>query len=577
MRKAKAAIHVAKIVRKHNGKTYVSFLLRRSYRHDGKVKHRTLGNLSHLPERLIDIIRRSLQGEAFVTSGEAFRTLASKPHGHVEAVLTTFRKLDLDNLVASKPCRQRSLILALIAQRVLCPCSKLATTRHWHTTTLAEELAVADADSKELYAAMDWLLARQRDIEKKLARRHLTEDAVVLYDVSSSYYEGHTCPLACYGHDRDGQKGLPIIVYGLLTDAQGRPVALEVYPGNTADPATVPDQIAKVRQRFALTRVVLVGDRGMLTQTRIDTLKEYPGLGWISALRSEAIRDLITKGTLQRSLFDRVNLAEITSPDFPGERLMACYNPLLADQRHDKRQRLLTATEQNLRKLAAAVQRRTKKPLTAADIGLKAGKVIGRHKMAKHFQLHIADGSFTWSRKEASITCEEQLDGIYVIRTSEADTALSAADCVRTYKSLSLVEQAFRCLKGVDLQVRPIRHRVDPRVRAHLFLCLLAYYVEWHMRQALRPLLFADEELERDRWERDPVKPAQASESAKTKKKTQKTADGMPVHSFATLLAHLATRSRSTHQIVSDPTGSTFQQTTEADAVQAEALRLLGL
>jgi transposase len=577
MRKPSDAIHVAKIVRKHNGKTYVSFLLRHSFRQDGKVQHRTLGNISHLPERLIDIIRRSLQGETFLSSGETFRTLATKPHGHVEAVLTTFRKLDLDKLIASQACRQRSLILALIAQRVLFPCSKLATTRYWHTTTLAEELEVADADSKELYAAMDWLLARQRDIENKLARRHLREDAVVLYDVSSSYYEGQTCPLACYGHDRDGKKGLPIIVYGLLTDGQGHPVALDVYPGNTADPATVPDQIAKVRQRFALTRVVLVGDRGMLTQTRIDTLKDYPGLGWISALRSDAIQELLAKGMLQRSLFDKVNLAEITSPDFPGERLLACYNPLLADQRQDKRRRLLAATEKDLRKLAAEVQRRTHKPLTAVAIGLKAGKVIGRHKMAKHFQLHIAEGSFTWSRKEAAITCEEQLDGIYVIRTSEPSTTLSAADCVRTYKSLSLVEQAFRCLKGIDLQVRPIRHRVDPRVRAHLFLCLLAYYVQRQMRQALQPLLFADEELEQDRWTRDPVKPAQASESAKAKKKTQKTAAGLPVHSFATLLAHLGTRSRNTHQIVSDPTGSTFQQTTEADAVQAEAIRLLRL
>jgi len=577
MRDASAAIHVAKIERKHNGKTYVSYLLRRSYRHDGKVKHLTLGNLSHLPERLIEIIRRSLQGESFVTSDEAFRTLATKPHGHVEAVLTTVRKLDLENLIASTPSRQRSLILALIVQRILFPCSKLASTRHWQTTTLAEELGVADATSKELYAAMDWLLARQKDIEKKLAQRHLREDAVVLYDVSSSFYEGHTCPLACYGHDRDGKKGLPIIVYGLLTDGQGRPVAMDVYPGNTADPATVPDQIAKVRQRFALTRVVLVGDRGMLTQTRIDTLKEYPGLGWISALRSEAIRELIDKGTLACSRFDQVNLAEITSPDFPGERLVACYNPLLAEQRHAKRQRLLTATETNLQQLAAEVQRRTQKPLSAVAIGLKAGKVIGRHKMAKHFQLQIADGSFTWSRKETSITCEEQLDGIYVIRTSEPDSVFSPENCVRTYKSLSLVERAFRCFKGLDLLVRPIRHRVDPRVRTHLFLCLLAYYVEWHMRHALQSLLYADEELDQDRWERDPVKPAEASASAQAKKKTHKTADGRTAHSFATLLAHLATRSRSTHQIVSDPTGSTFQQVTEPDALQAEALHLLKL
>jgi transposase len=572
-----AAIHVAKIVRKHNGKTYVSYLLRRSYRHEGKVKHHTLGNLSHLPERLIEVIRRSLQGETFVPPAEAFRTVATKPHGHVEAVLATFRKLDLENLIASKPSRQRSLVLALIAQRLLYPCSKLATTRHWHTTTLADELAVADADSKELYAAMDWLLQRQSAIEHTLAQRHLAEGGVVLYDVSSSFYEGRTCPLACYGHDRDGKKGLPIIVYGLLTDAHGRPVALDVYPGNTADPVTVPDQIAKVRERFALTHVVLVGDRGMLTQTRIDTLRTYPGLGWISALRSEAIRALLDKGTLARSLFDRVNLAEITTPDFPGERLIACYNPLLAEQRQAKRQRLLAATEQDLQKLVAQVQRRTKKPLSAAVIGLKAGKVMGRPKMAKHFQLQIADGSFGWSRDETSITCEEQLDGIYVIRTSEPAASLAAADCVRTYKSLALVERAFRCFKGLDLLVRPIRHRVDPRVRAHLFLCLLAYYVEWQMRQALQPLLFADEDLEQDRRERDPVRPAEPSASAQEKKKTKQSASGLPAHSWSTLLAHLATRSRSTYRLVPDPTASTFQQVTEPDAVQAEALRLLQL
>ncbi len=577
MRNLGAAMHVAKIVRKHHGKTYVSFLLRQSYRHDGKVRHRTLGNLSHLPPRLIDLIQRSLHGDDFVSPHQAFRTTASKPHGHVEAVLITCRKLGLEDLIASKPSRQRSLVLALIAQRILFPCSKLATTRYWHTTTLAEELGVVDADSKDLYAAMDWLLARQPDIETKLARRHLAEGGVVLYDVSSSFYEGHTCPLARHGHDRDGKKGLPIIVYGLLTDAQGRPVALDVYPGNTADPATVPDQVEKLRHRFALTRVVLVGDRGMLTQARIDALRDYPGLGWISALRSEAIRELLEVGRLRRSRFDRTDLAEIRSPDFPGERLIACYNPLLADQRRDKRRQLLEATEANLRRLEAEVRRRTQTPLDAAQIGLKAGRVIGRHKMAKHFRLDIADGVFRWTRDGESIHREEQLDGIYVIRTSERAKALAAADCVRTYKSLARVEQAFRCFKGLDLRVRPIHHRVDPRVRAHLFLCLLAYYVEWHMRQALAPLLYADEELEGDRGERDPVKPARPSESAQAKKRTHETGNGLPVHSFGSLLAHLATRVRNTHQVVSEPTGATFQQLTEPDAVQAEALRLLNV
>jgi transposase len=570
-------MHVAKIVRKHRGKTYVSQLLRQSFREDGKVKHRTLGNLSHLPPRLLDIIQRSLRGEEFVSPRDAFRTTASKPHGHVEAILTTCRKLDLENLLAAKPSRQRSLVLALLVQRLLCPCSKLATTRYWHSTTLAEELGVADATSKELYAALDWLLSRQQTIEAKLARRHLAEGGVVLYDVSSSFYEGRTCPLAHYGHDRDGKKGLPIIVYGLLTDAQGRPVALDVYPGNTADPTTVPDQVAKLRQRFALKRVVLVGDRGMLTQTRIDTLREYPGLGWISALRSDAIRELLAGGHLQPSLFDRRDLAVIRSPDFPGERLVACYNPLLAAQRHDKRQRLLAATEVQLRRLEAEVRRRTHKPLAAAQIGVKAGRVLGRYKMAKHFHLDIADGRFRWTRDEVAIRREEQLDGIYVIRTSERAKTFPAADCVRTYKSLARVEQAFRCLKGLDLRVRPIHHRVDPRVRAHLFLCLLAYYVEWHMRQALAPLLYADEDLDDDRAARDPVKPAQPSESAREKKRTQQTEQGWPVHSFASLLAHLGTRVRNTHELVSAGAEATFQQLTEPDAVQAEALRLLNL
>lgn len=568
-------MHVAKIVRKHQGKTYVSYLLRQSYRHNGQVKHRTLGNLSHLPPRLIDLVRRSLQGEAFLSVEETFRTLASKPHGHVEAVLLACRKLDLENLIAAKPSRHRCLILALIVQRILFPCSKLATTRYWHSTTLAEELGVGDADSKELYAAMDWLRGRQHDIEQKLAARHLAEGAVVLYDVSSSFYEGKTCPLAHYGHDRDGKKGLPIVVYGLLTDDQGRPVGLDVYPGNTADPSTVPDQVEKLRQRFHLKRVVLVGDRGMLTQTQIDTLRTYPGLGWISALRSEAIRELIEAGHLQRSRFDRVDLAEIRSPDFPGERLIACYNPLLAAQRQQRRRQLLEATEADLRRLQAEVQRRTRTPLKAVAIGLKAGKVIGRHKMAKHFQLDIADGRFGWARNEESIRREEQLDGIYVIRTSEKARTFPSADCVRTYKSLARVEQAFRCLKGLDLRVRPIHHRVDPRVRAHLFLCLLAYYVEWHLRQALAPLLYADEELDSQREERDPVKPARPSESARAKKRTHQTAAGLPVHSFSSLLAHLGTRVRNTHEVVSEPAGATFQQVTEPDAVQAEALRLL--
>jgi transposase len=568
-------MHVATIKRKHGSCTYVSYLLRQSYRQDGKVKHRTLANLSHLPEKVIDLVRRCLQGEDFLPAGETVQTLASKPHGHVEAILTTFGQLDLEGLLASRASRQRSLVLALIAQRLLFPCSKLASRRYWQSTTLAEELEVGDASVGELYQALDWLGARQEEIERKLAKRHLKEGGVVLYDVSSSYYEGRKCSLAHRGYDRDGKKGLPLIVYGLLTDAGGRPVAVDVYPGNTADPATVSDQVTKIRDKFSIKRVILVGDRGMLTQTQIDTLRRYPGLGWISALRSEAIAELLQKGLLQRQGFAAVPLAEIASPDFPGERLIACYNAALAKERTEKRQRLLAATAADLKQVVAEVQRRTKKPLSAAGIGVKVGKVINRHKMAKHFQLQIADGSFTFAQDEEAIKQEEELDGIYVIRTSEPAEDLVAADCVRTYKSLSQVERAFRCLKGLDLLVRPIRHRVEPRVRAHILLCMLAYYVEWHMRKALKPLLYEDEELEEQRRRRDPVKPAQASESAQAKKETHRTAAGWVAHDFRSLLAHLGTRSRVTYQVVAQGSTATFQQLSQPDEIQAEALHLL--
>jgi transposase len=575
MKQPSAAMHVARIERKHGGRTYVSHLLRQSYRQDGKVKHRTLANLSHLPEHVIDLVRRSLQGEVFLPTDEAVRTLASKPHGHVEAILASFDQLGLAELLGSKASRKRSLILALIAQRLLFPCSKLASLRYWQDTTLADELEVGDASTTEVYQALDWLVDRQADVERKLAKRHLQEGGVVLYDVSSSYYEGHKCPLAHYGHNRDGKNGLPIIVYGLLTDPCGRPVAVDVYPGNTSDSTTVPNQISKVRDRFNLTRVILVGDRGMLTQTQIDTLQRYPGLGWISALRSESIAELLQKKLLQRQTFADVSLAEITSPDFPNERLIACYNAQLAKERAEKRQRLLAATQVNLEKVVAEVQRRTKKPLSAAQIGMKVGKVVGRHKMAKHFQLQIAYGSFSFTRDQDAIKREEELDGIYVIRTSEAAKDLAAAACVRTYKSLSLVERAFRCLKGLDLLVRPIRHRVEPRVRAHVLLCMLAYYVEWHMRKALKPLLYEDEELDENRRTRDPVKPAQASESAQAKKKTHRTAAGFLAHDFRSLLAHLATRSRVTYQVGAEGSAATFQQLSPPDEIQAEAFRLL--
>ena len=570
-------MHVARIVRRYRGKTYVTTLLRTSFRQDGKVKHRTLGNLSHLPDNLIDIIRRSLRGEAFTAASEVIETHHTRPHGHVHAVLSVIRKLGVDSLIAATPSRQRDLVVALIAERLLFPCSKLAVTRHWHTTTLAEELGVADAKEAELYQAMDWLLTRQPAIEAKLAGRHLGENSLVLYDVSSSFYHGRHCPLAQYGHSRDGKKGLPIIVYGLLTDNAGRPVAVEVYAGNTSDPKTVPDQVSKLRDRFGLKRVVLVGDRGMLTQTQIDALRDEPGLGWISALRSTAIRKLVQEGPLQRSLFDTVNLAEIRSPDFPGERLFACHNPLLEERRRRKREALLLKTEEALQRLTRAVARRRKKPFKREEIGLKAGRLLNRWKMAKHFRLTITDGLLVWERRVEAIAAEETLDGIYVIRTSEPARRMSAEDGVRNYKRLTQVERAFRTWKGLDLMVRPIFHRVEPRVKAHIFLCLLAYYVEWEMRRAWAPLLFADEEVEADREERDPVAPAEPSESAKQKRKTKRTESGHPAHSFRTLLADLGQRCRVTYRVNTDDTSATFQQVPEPTPLQAEALRLLEL
>jgi transposase len=571
----RGAIHVATTRRVYKGKTYVTHLLRRSIRKGKTVTHETLGNLSHLPDHLIDIIKRCLKGETFVPAADTFRTTRTLPHGHVEAVLTMIRKLGLEDLIASKPSRQRQLVIAMITERLLFPSSKLANTRHWRDTTLAEELDVADATEHDLYDAMDWLLARQGAIEKKLAQRHVGEGALVLYDVTSSYYEGKTCPLARFGHDRDGKTGCPIIVYGVLTDAEGRPIAVQVYPGNTGDPKTVPDQVEALTKRFGLSRVVLVGDRGMLTQTQIDVLKKYPGLGWISALRSGAIRRLLAEGHLIRADLEAIRLAEITSPEFPEERLVACYNPQLAEQRRHKRQELLAATEAELVALAERVSRPGRPPETASEIGVRAGKIINQHKMAKHYTLTIRDGSLAWARKEGEIQKEELLDGIYVIRTSEPAQRLTAADGVRTYKRLGLVEQAFRCLKGIDLLVRPIHHRTADRVRAHIALCLLAFYVEWHLRRAWEPLLFEDEELVVDRPRRDPVRPARPSASAQQKKKTHTTPEGLPVHSFRTLLAHLGTRCRHSCVVTGDPSQSTFCQVTEADAVQAEALRLI--
>ena len=551
-----------------------AILLREGWREGQKTRKRTLANLSNWPQSQIETLRRALRGDVLVSPQDLLRTTHTSPHGHVEAILSMIHRLELDSVIASKRCRERDLVLAMIVQRLISPSSKLATTRQWNTTTLAQELGVQEANEDELYAAMDWLLERQERIEKKLAARHLKEGGLVLYDVTSSSYEGRTCPLVQFGHNRDDDK-LPIIVYGVMTDPAGRPVAVEVYAGNTADPSTVGDQLQKLRQRFGLERVVLVGDRGMLTQPQIDKLRKHPGMGWVTALTSGAIRELVQKGALQLSLLDTQNLAETTSPDYPGERLVLCHNPLLEEERARKRQALLEATEKSLSKIAKEVARRKKKPLRAAEIGVKVGKVLGRYKVGKHFDCRIGEGSLAWSRRQEAIEQEAKLDGIYVLRTSESSECLSAQDTVRSYKSLAEVERAFRCVKGIDLLVRPIRHRTEERVPAHIFLCLLAYYVEWHLRCAWAPLLFEDEQRREQRQRRDPVLAAAPSASAQAKKQSHETREGLPVHSFATLLADLASRARVTYEFKSGELKLTCKQVPEPTPLQDRAYELI--
>lgn len=551
-----------------------AILLREAWREGKTIKKKTVANLTDWPEEKIEALRRVLKGETLLAPREAFRIEQSLPHGHVEAILGTIKKIGLDAVIASKRSRERDLVVAMIAERLIHPSSKLATTRLMHATTIAEELSVADADEDDLYAALDWLYARQDRIEKKLAGRHLRNGSLVLYDVTSSYYEGHTCPLARFGHDRD-EKGKQIIVYGVLTDQEGCPVAVTVYPGNTGDPATVSDQVAKLKERFGLDHLVLVGDRGMVTEAQIEKIKDIPGVGWISALRSPAIRGLVKEGSIQMSLFDTQGFAEITSPEYPGERLIACYNPLLAEERRRKRNELLDVTEKKLEAIVRAVARRTKTPLGKAEIGKKVGSVVNTLKMGKHFILTIEDGSFAFVRNRESITQEEALDGIYVIRTNEQ--ALSPDQVIRNYKNLAQVERVFRTFKGIDLLVRPIWLRTPDHVKAHIFLCMLAYYVEWHMRKALGPLLFDDEELPERRKTRHPVEPAEASPSAKRKKSVKLTHDGFPVQSFGTLLVNLSTRCRNRCRIAADPKAPAFTLVTDPTPLQTRAFDLLGL
>ena len=552
-----------------------AILLREGRREGKKVHKRTLANLTHWPKDKIERLRRVLKNEPLVHPDQLFLIERSLPHGHVELLLEAIRQLKLPALIDPRPSPKRDRVLAMILQRLLYPASKLATTRLWHTTTLAEELSLEDTDEDDLYEAMDWLLERQDRIERKLAKRHLAEGDPVLYDVSSSYYEGQTCPLMQFGHNRDGKRDRPIVVYGVLADSMGRPLAVEAYAGNTGDPTTVPDQVEKIRGRFGLERVVLVGDRGLLTETQINHLKRYPGLGWVSALRHHQIRRLVESEAVQLSLFDERHLAEVRSPDYPGERLIVCHNPLLAEHRRQKREALLTATEEALARIARQVARRTRTPLSATEIAEKLGRVKNRFQVAKHFRTQIADGSFHYERRTEAIIREAQLDGFYMLRTSEPADRLPTAAVVRRYKDLTRVERAFRSLKTVDLHIRPIRHRVESRVRAHLFLCLLAYYVHWHLRQALAPLLFDDEELEAERARRDPVLAAQPSASAKRKKRKRLTEDGLPLQSLETLMAHLGTRARHQCRLPSEPDAPCVQRLTEPTPLQQRAFELI--
>ena len=548
-------------------------LLRESYRDGKTVKKRTLANLSALPAEQIELIRQVLRGEKLVAPASLFEIEASRHYGHVQAVWLAMQRLGLPQLLAARASPERQRVLAMIAARVLRPDSKLATTRWWDTTTLPELFDVAACDEQALYAAMDWLLERQDAIQGKLAQRHLEPGSIVLYDLSSSYFEGSTCELAALGYNRDGKRGKLQVNYGLLTDARGVPVAISVFEGNTADAKTFMPQVAQLRERFGIDEMVLVGDRGMIAQTHIDALKAEAGLQWITALRSGSLRTLAADGALQLGLFDKRNLFEFTHADYPGERLIACRNPQLSKQRAHKRQALLEATVEQLEPIR---QRVAAGRLKGKDrIGLCVGKVLNRYKVGKHFDLVIGDASLEYAINDERVAQEAALDGIYVIRTAVPPARMNSDDVVRNYKNLSQVEQAFRSIKTVDLEVRPIYHRLADRVRAHLLLCMLAFYVKWHMMQAWRPLLFADEQ-QAAKAQRDPVAPAKRSPSALRKVSSKTLDDGTPAHSFGSLLHHLSAVVRNVcRRPGAPPHEPTFTLDTTPDAKQQQALELL--
>lgn len=552
-----------------------AILLRESYREGGKVKSRTLANLSALPEQAIELLRRQLKGEDFVSAQRGFEIIenGSPAHGHVDAVLTAMKRLNFFSLICSKPSAQRDLVVAMVTARILEPNSKLATSAWWSNTTLPDALPIGDANEDDLYKAMDWLLERQGHIEEKLAKRHLHNNCIALYDLTSSYFEGCCCPLAARGHNRDRKKGKLQVNYGLLTNRAGIPVSVSVFKGNTGDPTTLLPQVRKVQEQFGIDRFVLVGDRGMLTQKKIEVLRAIDGIDWIGALRPEAIKKLVKSDAVQMGLFDERNLFEVVHPDFPGERLIACRNEDLARKRQIKRNALLAATVKELEKVKRMVERGRLRG--KGDIGVRTGKVINKYKVGKHFKLSIEDETFDFEVKDDKVRTEALLDGIYVVRTSLNEQQMDAAETVRGYKQLSQVERAFRSFKTVDLLVRPIFHRLEDRVRAHIFLCMLAYYVQWHMMEAWRPLLFADDQ-QQHKVSRDPVAPAKRSVEALKKASTKQLEDDTLVRSFQNLLDHLAAIVRVTCRCLSEnDQDATFTMITKYNPTQQRAIELL--
>src|SRR5487761_821450 len=564
------AMHVAVVPSRQRSGEYSSVLVRQSYREGDKVRHRTLANLSKLPPAVVDTVRAMLRGEQVGPLAQTFEIVRARPHGDVLAVLGELRHLGLDKMLAARLRRERELSLAMIASRILEPASKLATVRSFERSTLASELGVEDANEDELYSAMDWLVQAQPKVEARLAERHLTEGGLVLYDLTSVYLEGSKCELGKRGYSLDGKRGLPQIEFGLLTNREGCPVAVDVFEGNMADPMTVAAQVDKLKNRFGIAEVVMVGDRGMLTSARIEALREVGGVGWISALRSVQIEALVNSGDLQLGIFDKRNLAEISSDKFPGERLVVCKNPALAQDRARKREELLVATEKELDKVVeAATAGRLK---SKDETGLRVGKLLGRYKVGKHFKLTITDHGFGYERDVDGIKAEAALDGLYVIRSSVAEGKLGSEELVRSYKLLAGVERAFKTMKSVDMQVRPVHHRLADRVRAHIFICMLAYYVRWHLERAWAPLLFKDEDKP---MPVDVVAPARRSAGALAKARRQRLADDTPVHSFRSLLSNLATLTKNTVRMAG--TSATFEKLALPTSLHNQALALLGL